>query len=112
MYLKVVPNIVSRKMMNDTLELSPFKTCPKSILLVTTHCDDLGSERRQECGKKFVGSCGGGGQKPKAIECNITGARCPFVDSHRYDRSRRTKQHPDNHIKRRKTKRNKLWKAA
>lgn len=54
----------------------------------------------------------GKGQKPKAIECNITEARCPSVASHRCDRSRRTKQHPGKHIKRRKTKRNKLWKAA
>lgn len=39
MYFKVISSIVSRKMTNDTLELSPYKTCPKSILLVTTHYD-------------------------------------------------------------------------
>lgn len=40
MYLRVIANIVSRKMMSNTLELSPYKTCPKSILLVRTDCDE------------------------------------------------------------------------
>lgn len=40
MYFKVISSIVSRKMMSDTLELSPYKTCPKFILLVTTHDDE------------------------------------------------------------------------
>lgn len=53
MYLRVIANIVSRKMMSNTLELSPYKTCPKSILLVRTDCDEEKWTRvwQEICGK-------------------------------------------------------------